>query len=104
MPIAVFRPAERRAVPHGVDGFSVGTPFYQETDRLQVAGEGGLVERGGVGMKAGRVVPVGVFTGIEEEADDLDVAELGGEGQSGVPGFLVRAREKALGVGQASKA
>ena len=42
----------------------------------------GLMQGGSVRMESVRVVPVWIFTRIEEQAQDLDVAELRGQRQS----------------------
>ena len=46
-----------------------------------MAFEGGLMERGGVAVCSDGVVAVGVFTGVEQDLGNFQVAELGGHGE-----------------------
>ena len=71
---------------NGVFYIGPGTVFDEEADDGFVSGEGGLMERGGVGVGAGRVEAIGIDAGAEEELGGCGVAELGGEGEGKVEG------------------
>ena len=85
----MFCPAEWGGVEKGVFYIGAGAVLDEEADYGFVPGEGGLVERGGVGMSSGRVETIGIDAGAEEELGGFGVAELGRESEGTVEGRSV---------------
>ena len=50
--------------------------FYKQSNHFLVAGESGLMQGSGMGMKSDRVESVRVFTRVEQQPHDVGVAEL----------------------------
>src|SRR5438045_2112140 len=59
----------------------------------------GLMQRGGVGVSSGRVVPVGIFSRVEQRTDYVDVTELRGYCEGEVTVFRDRRFQKMLELG-----
>src|SRR5919106_2937781 len=69
-----------------------------------MTGQRGLMQWGRVAVEALRVVAIGILTGIEEQADDLHVPELGSQGERAMPVVPARRGEQALRVLESSQA
>lgn len=89
-------PGGWRCVIDRVQRLRARSAFHQKTNYSIMAGEGGLVQRGGVSVCAGRIVPIGIFTRIEQEPHGVDTAELGGERESAVASGRVGSWQKRL--------
>ena len=100
----MFGPAEWGGVEDGVFYVEAGAVFDQEPDDCFVPCEGGLVERGGVGVGSGRVEAIGIDAGAEEEMGSCGVAELGREGEGAVEGGIVGGGEELGGLGGEAEA
>ena len=77
----VLGPVSRRSAPENVLDVEACAAFDEEPNHVEVTVGDGLVQRGAVGMAAGRVVAVEILSCVEELPGNLHVAELGGEGE-----------------------
>src|SRR5262249_30463442 len=76
---AILRPAQRGAVVNGVPDVQPGPALDQQSHDQLVAPERGLMQRRGMAVVALRVVPIRVFAGVEQQANDLDVSVQGSQ-------------------------
>ena len=72
----VLGPVGWGALPEMIFEVETRVAFDEQADELIVAGKGSLMQRGGVAVKAGRVVAAGFFAGVEQGAHDFKMAEL----------------------------
>lgn len=64
----VERPIEGGALEEGVAEIAFGAALDEKADDVEVAGQRGLVERGGMTVQALGVIAVGVFASVEQQA------------------------------------
>ena len=95
---AMKRPTERRALPDGVPYIQPRAALDQQPHYRLVAAQDGLMQRRRVRMVAFEVVAVGILAGVEQQANDLRVSVLRGQGERAVARFGVRGREQTGGV------
>ena len=95
---AIKRPTERCALPDGVPGIQPSAAFDQEPHHRLVARQHRLVQWRRVGMVAFQVVAVGILAGVEQQANNLRMSVLRGQGERAVARFSVREREQAGGI------
>src|SRR5688572_8436720 len=72
--LAVKPPAERRSPVDRVPDVESRAPLHEETHDVGLIRRDGLMERRRMIVVPLRVESIGVFTGIEEQPDDLRVA------------------------------
>src|SRR4051812_43936532 len=96
------RPVRGYALIENVLQIPPRAALHQQPDDLLVAVEGGLMQRGRMGMASHRIVAVGVLPGVEEQADDLRVAMLGGQGEGAVPLLRRGGGERLPGLREAA--
>jgi len=103
-PSRVPGPAERCAGVDPVGEVEARPARDQQLDHGRMAPERSVVQRRRMGMRARRIEAVGVLPGVEEEADERCVAELGGEGEGEVALGRGRSRKEARSLLEAAQA
>src|SRR5581483_9842810 len=78
---AVDRPPERRRVPDALANVRPRSPVDQRADDVEVTRGGGGMQRRRVRAQRRRVVPAGIFAGVQQQPHQGRMAELGGERQ-----------------------
>jgi len=77
-------PVGGSSLPENIFHIESCAAFYEQVYELVVSGEGGLMQRRGMGVEAHWVVAIRVFAGVEQRLNNLNVAELRCEGESAV--------------------
>src|ERR1700678_589305 len=75
-PACVPGPSGGCTLPKGILRIQACAALYKQSNHFVVAGPGGLMQRGGMGVESDRVVPVWIFTRVEQQPDHFDVTEL----------------------------
>jgi hypothetical protein len=92
------RPTERRALPDGVADIQPRAALDKDPHHRLVAAQHGLVQRRRVRMIACRIVSVGIFAGVEQEANNLRMSVLRSERERAMARFGIRGREQTRGI------
>jgi len=69
-------PASRSPIPQNIFQIQSCTALDKQPNHLQGSARSRLMQRCRVRMPADRVVPVGISAGIQQHANDLNVAKL----------------------------
>ena len=77
-------PSLVRRAGTSVRGLTLILLTHFHADHSFVTVQNSLMQRRRVAVKTGRVIAVGVFTGVEKQTDDFGVTMLCGEGQRAV--------------------
>jgi hypothetical protein len=94
--VACWAGQSRGAGPRGADGGAVvmnileiepRTALYQHAHDIEMPCQRGLVQWGGMRMKSHRVVPIRIFSRIQQELHNFDTSVLACESECNVPRF-----------------
>src|SRR3981081_2644829 len=80
-PAGVFCPVGRSSLPHDSLPSESRTAFDQKSDEFAIAGPSGLMQGRRMGMAPDRVVSIGIFARVKQQANDLDMTKLRGQRQ-----------------------
>src|SRR6266481_1986020 len=78
-PACVSCPVGRGGLPHNILQIESRTAFDEKSDEFTMAGPSGLMQRCRMGMAPDRVISIGIFARVQQQANDLDMTKLRGQ-------------------------